>query len=79
MVPQSVGGYTGLDGPFSLLEFPRDRSVVHLEHKVSGLFLEEPAQVTLFRREVDRLVEVALSPADSTDLVARVAAEYERE
>jgi hypothetical protein len=79
VVPLGVGGYTGLDGSFALLDFPRNRSVVHLEHKISGLFLEEPEQVAFFRREADRLTGVALSAAESADLVARVATEHERE
>ncbi|MGC9668758.1 helix-turn-helix domain-containing protein [Planosporangium sp. 12N6] len=79
VVPFEVGGHTGLDGSFALLDFSRNRSVVHLEHKISGLFLEEPEQVALFRREMDRLAEAALSPAKSVDLVARIATEHERE
>lgn len=79
VIPLSVGGHTGLDGSFALLDFPRNRPVVHLEHKVSGLFLEEPDQVNVFRREVDRLIGVALSPADSVELVATIATEHERE
>ncbi|MFY1675363.1 Scr1 family TA system antitoxin-like transcriptional regulator [Plantactinospora sp. WMMB334] len=79
VVPLAVGGYAGLDGSFALLDFPRNRSVVHPEHKISGLFLEEPEQVAFYRREVDRLTEVALSAADSAALVAQVATEHERE
>ncbi|WJK34535.1 helix-turn-helix transcriptional regulator [Solwaraspora sp. WMMA2065] len=79
VVPWSVGGYTGLDGAFAILDFPRNRTVVHLEHKISGLFLEEPEQVSFFREELDRLLTVALSPAESIDLVARLAGEHERE
>nr|MDT0661344.1 helix-turn-helix transcriptional regulator [Micromonospora sp. DSM 115978] len=79
VVPFGVGAHTGLDGPIVLLAFPRNRPVVHLEHKLSGLFLDEPNQVEFFRREADRLAEVALSPAESVDLVARVATEHERE
>ncbi|KWV34729.1 helix-turn-helix domain-containing protein [Micromonospora rifamycinica] len=79
VVPLAVGGHTGLDGSFALFDFPRNRSVVFLDHKLTGLFLEEAPQVAHFRREVDRLVEVALSPVDSVELVARYATEHERE
>ncbi|MFY1587376.1 helix-turn-helix domain-containing protein [Micromonospora sp. WMMD734] len=79
VVPLAVGGHTGLDGSFALFDFPRNRSVVFLDHKLTGLFLEEAAQVAHFRREVDRLAEVALSPVDSVELVARYATEHERE
>ncbi|WP_433230704.1 helix-turn-helix domain-containing protein [Micromonospora sp. CA-248260] len=79
VVPLAVGGHTGLDGSFALFDFPRNRSVVFLDHKLTGLFLEEAAQVAHFRREVDRLAEAALSPVDSVELVARYATEHERE
>ncbi|PTA48052.1 helix-turn-helix transcriptional regulator [Micromonospora sp. RP3T] len=79
VVPLAVGAHTGLDGSFALLDFPRNRSVVCLDHKLTGLFLEEAAQVAHFRREADRLTAAALSPVDSMALVARYVAEHERE
>lgn len=53
--------------------------MVFLDHKLTGLFLEEAPQVAHFRRVVDRLAEVALGPIDSVELVARYATEHERE
>lgn len=79
VLPLAVGGHTGLDGSFALFDFPRNRSVVYLDHKLAGLFLEEAPQVAHFRREADRLAGVALSPVDSVEFVARVATEHERE
>ncbi|MDG4795308.1 helix-turn-helix transcriptional regulator [Micromonospora sp. WMMD1082] len=79
ITPLALGAHTGLDGSFVLLDFDRAPSIVHLEHKLSSAFLEEASQIEVYRGEVDRLAEVALSPAKSTDFVARVAAEYERE
>ena len=75
----SEGGEVRKALQVALLDFPRNRSVVHLEHKISGLFLEEPEQVAFFRGEMDRLAAVALLPAESVDLVARIATEHERE
>ncbi|WP_326562533.1 helix-turn-helix domain-containing protein [Micromonospora sp. NBC_01796] len=79
VVPLAVGGHSGLDGGFALFDFPRNKSVVYLDHKISGLFLEEAPQVAFFRREAERLGAVALSPTESVDFVARVATEHERE
>lgn len=79
VLPFSVGAHTGLDGSFMILEFERAKSVVHLEHKLSGGFLEEPDQVELFRHQADRLEESALSGGKSTDLVAAIAREHDRE
>lgn len=79
VLPLSLYGHPGLDGSFTLLDFERYKSAVHLEHKISGLFLEEPDQVAFYRREADRLVELALSPSESADLVATIAREHDRE
>src|SRR5690606_3992388 len=40
VLPFSLGGHNGLDGPFLLLNFDNLRTVVHLEQKISALFLE---------------------------------------
>lgn len=79
VLPRSLHGHPGLDGSFTLLDFERHKSVVHLEHKISGLFLEEPDQVAFYRREADRLSELALNSADSAKLVATIAREHDRE
>jgi hypothetical protein len=79
VLPLALQGHPGLDGSFTLLDFPRNRPVVHLEHKISGLFLEEPDEIEFFRHDVDKLSEAALSPTASVDFVATVARNYERE
>ena len=78
VVPFAAGAHTGLDGPIVLLGFARNRPVLHLEHKMSGLFVDEPDQVAMFRREADRLAEAALSLAESVEFVAGIATEHER-
>lgn len=78
VVPLAVGAHTGLDGSFALLDFPRNRSVVYLDHKISGLFLEEVPQVARFRAEAARLTEVTLSAVDSMEFVAELAVEHDR-
>jgi len=62
-----------------ILDFVRNRSVVYLDHKISGLFLEEPEQARFFRREADSLKAVALDPSASVGFVARIATEHDRE
>lgn len=79
VLPLSLHGHPGLDGSFTMLDFDRYKSVVYLDHKISGLFLEEPDQVAFYRREADRLLELALSPSESADLVAAIAQEHDRE
>lgn len=79
VLPFAVGAHTGLDGSFTIFDFERAKTVVYLDHKLSGGFLEEPEQISLFRREADRLEAMTLSPAESADLVAGIAREHEGE
>ena len=77
VLPASLGGHNGLDESFTLLEFPKDRSVVYLDHKISGVFLEEEHEVAFYNDEVARLKQSALSPEDSVDLIASIAKSLE--
>nr|MDT0661675.1 helix-turn-helix transcriptional regulator [Micromonospora sp. DSM 115978] len=79
VLPAGVGGHTGLDGPFVILDFARAPAVVHLEHKMSSVFLEAEDQVVEFRHAADRLAKMALTPARSVEFIARIAADHERE
>ncbi|GAA1752687.1 helix-turn-helix transcriptional regulator [Streptomonospora arabica] len=73
VLSSQLGAHSGLDGPFTMLEFGKNKPVVHVEHKISGLFMEEEYEVTFFREELDNLRSVALSPQDSVDLIASMA------
>ncbi|PPK69051.1 helix-turn-helix transcriptional regulator [Actinokineospora auranticolor] len=79
VLPLSLHGHSGLDGSFVLMDFERNKPVVYLDHKVSGLFLEEEAHIEFFRAETDTLGGLALSPAKSAELVATIAREHDRE
>ncbi|RCV57765.1 helix-turn-helix domain-containing protein [Marinitenerispora sediminis] len=77
VVPCFVGGYSGLDGSFSLVDFAGQKPVVHIEHKITGLFLEADHEISFFRKEADRLRDVALSAENSMNLVNSIAKELE--
>jgi transcriptional regulator with XRE-family HTH domain len=77
MVPFGVGAHAGLAGSHILLEFQRQRSIVHLEHLRSSVFLDDPAHTSLFFDAVPSLTDAALSPKDSVDLVAARAKAWE--
>ncbi|WP_017595346.1 helix-turn-helix domain-containing protein [Nocardiopsis potens] len=79
VLPLSLGGHRGLDGPFMLLEFAKLRSVVHVEHKISAFFLEEEQETAFYRQEADSLRESALNPAESVDFIAGIVRELDRE
>jgi hypothetical protein len=79
VVPFAQSGNAGLDTSFHKMDFRRNQSVVHLEQKSSGIFVEDEAKMEYFRRYAAKLAKAALDPAESVDLVATIAREHERE
>jgi hypothetical protein len=79
VVPFAQSGNAGLDTPFHRMDFRRTESVVYLEQKTAGIFVEDEEKMDYFRRYSARLAKAALDPAKSVSLVATVAREHERE
>lgn len=77
VVPYDQGAHPGLAGSFVLLTFPKAPAIVHLEHKRSSLFLDQPGDVTAFIKAADLLQDVAFDPIRSAEFIASVANEYE--
>ncbi|WP_170301708.1 helix-turn-helix domain-containing protein [Saccharopolyspora hirsuta] len=77
VVPYSLGAYVGLNGSQLIMEFQRQRTIVHLEHRRAGVFLDDPADTFPFTKSVDRLAKAALGPADSLDLISTCATAME--
>ncbi|WP_232212837.1 DUF5753 domain-containing protein [Saccharomonospora saliphila] len=72
VIPTSTDWHPGLDGPFSLAEMPDRGPVVHLENRISGLFLHEPDEIEVYQSAVDRVRKVAMSAEESATLIANV-------
>ena len=79
VVPFAVGAHTGMDGPFLLLEFERDKPLVHVEQRRCGAFLDDAEDVAPFQRARSSLCRAAMDPDRSAELVAAYAEAYERE
>ncbi|HEY3606345.1 MAG TPA: Scr1 family TA system antitoxin-like transcriptional regulator, partial [Pseudonocardiaceae bacterium] len=52
--------------------------VVFQRQQIGGVFLDSTAKVAPFRSHASRLVAIALSPAESADLIAAIARSFER-
>lgn len=70
VLPFSAGAHVGLNGSHMILEFQRQRPIVHLEHRRSGIFLDGPAETSPFLEAVPSLAEAALTPEESVHLIA---------
>jgi transcriptional regulator with XRE-family HTH domain len=70
VIPMNSDWHPGMDGPFSLAEFAEEDPVVHLENRISGLFLQEPAEVKVYQEAVDKVRDAAMSPDATSGLIA---------
>jgi hypothetical protein len=72
IVPDHGGWHPGLGGPFVLYEFPDSPAVVHFEHYSSGAFDQNEDDVKAYRTAIKKIVDRAMTPNDSINLVAQV-------
>lgn len=72
VIPMQSDWHPGLDGPFLLVESLDGAGVVHLENRISGLFLHEPADIEVYWSAVEKVRKVAMSAEDSAKLIAEV-------
>lgn len=75
VVPAAIGGHPGIAGHFKVMEFAEFRPLVYLDSETSSLFLEEPAEITAYRRILAGLAEVALDEGQSKEMIASLAIE----
>lgn len=73
VVPLAAGPHPGLEGPFMLMEFATDPPLVHLENRVTSIFLEEDPHIASYRLAWQRIKARALPPERSVALIARLA------
>lgn len=76
VVPVQAGLHPGLNGPFVLLEYDDEASMVWLENKLSSLILDEDEQIAAYGAAWNELRELAHSPGESVELIAAVAAKF---
>ncbi len=77
VLPFSSGPHPALNGPFTIIEFPErfDPDVVYTESVGGQAYLERERDVRARSEAFDLLRAAALSPADSTDLITKLARE----
>ncbi len=75
VMPFGSGAHAGLNGPFSILEFPErsDPDVAYVESIAGFVYLEKDREVRACSEAFDRLRAVAMSPAASADLIREAA------
>jgi transcriptional regulator with XRE-family HTH domain len=75
VVPTAAGAHPGLGGPFVILEFDGDPTLVYLENRRGSAILEEEDDIAEATMALQHLQHIALSSDDSLALLADVARE----
>jgi transcriptional regulator with XRE-family HTH domain len=67
LLPFSGGSHAGLDGPFTILQFPEptDKDMIYFEHAGWEHYLDDPKDVSLYLSLFDHIRATALKPDDS--------------
>lgn len=79
LVSSTIPGYNPmLAGPFLLLEFPSAGPIVHLEHHRASAFLWEESDVEEFWAAVQKIHQMAMTPARSAEVIAEIVHGMER-
>ncbi|RKT15991.1 helix-turn-helix protein [Streptomyces sp. 1114.5] len=78
VLPDRAGAHAGLMGSFVMFSFPSPdySDVVCVEHRTGTLYMETAAEIDEYTLIFDSLRSIALSPADSLDMIARVRREF---
>jgi hypothetical protein len=74
VVPADAVLHTGLNGPFNVLEYDGEPSLVWLENKVSSLFLDEEEQIEVYMQTWNELCALACNVEKSVDFISAIAA-----
>jgi transcriptional regulator with XRE-family HTH domain len=74
----SVAEHPGLAGQFLIMDFADDPTVVYVEDRTSGLFLDDPDKVGLYQQTKERLTDLALDEQRSVRLLKSIAGDLER-
>ena len=73
VVPLAAGAHAGLRGSFVILEFVEEPALVYLENHGTYSFLEEEVDLAAYRLALGTILNVALAPAATTELITQIA------
>ncbi|WP_329050005.1 helix-turn-helix domain-containing protein [Amycolatopsis sp. NBC_01488] len=83
VLPASAGSHPGIEGTFTIMDYPAefedDPGTVWIESRIRGTFIEEPAEISIYRDDLTRLqAHKALKPEQSIALIEQVTKEITR-
>src|ERR1700683_3173843 len=77
VLPFELGAHPALESNFTILQLPRPTpGVVFVEGMIGSTYLDRPGDLTRYRNVFSKLQSMALSPQDTSDLVAKLLRIY---
>ncbi|QBS41317.1 helix-turn-helix transcriptional regulator [Nocardia sp. CS682] len=74
VIPTSVGYHDGLGNSFTELNFAEARGIAYVEYHTGAVYLQERSDINLYTLTASRLMDTALSPDETVDVVrSRIA------
>jgi transcriptional regulator with XRE-family HTH domain len=79
VIPFGEGAHAGMAGAYMVLSFTKEPTIVHLEHKRAGVFLDQPEDIGPYVAAVDTLQRQAFDAGRSIAFIASLATVYENQ
>jgi transcriptional regulator with XRE-family HTH domain len=76
VVPLRAGPHAGQRGPFAMLDFVAEPSLVYIENQTTCMFLDDQDDVTAYRDALGNILNVALNPAESVELITSLITDH---
>lgn len=76
VLPINKGANVGLRGHFQILEFAEEPALVHVENQITGMFLEEEADLAGYRLALRNILGMAFAPDATADMLHTIATEF---
>jgi hypothetical protein len=73
VLPTDAGLHSGLNGPFVIMDYDQEPSLVLLENKVASLFLDEDEQIETYSASWDELVMLSHDDDASIEVIRAAA------
>jgi transcriptional regulator with XRE-family HTH domain len=76
VVPLQAGPHSGLRGSFATMDFEDEPSLAYFENQSTSMFLDEKEDLAAYRVALGNILNEALEPVESAQLIASLADEY---
>jgi hypothetical protein len=73
LIPLEAGAHPGMDSAFTILQLQEVSDVVYVEGLIGNFYLQNPGDITRYRRAFDQLRAIATSPRDSRERITALA------